>query len=617
MSSLVKWLRRLCRPTQPLRARPSRCPALEALEDRRLLTAYTVTTTRDMLNDVSPGQVTLRDVLTAISTQRRSGNAPAGTATNSVAFAIGAAGSVQTIRVASGLPALTHQAVIDGWTQGGGGYAGPPLIVLNGAAAPPSSTNGLNLFAGSSGSTVRGLSIQQFGLEGIDLRASSNDLILGDWIGVNTAGTARLGSNVGGVLLSLGATNNTVGGTAAGTANVIAANGPGVEIKDAGTGGNVVLGNLIGTNATGTAFLGTLAGVEIRNLTTGNTVGGTAAGSANVIAANGPGVELMDAGTSGNVVLGNLIGTDATGTARLGVLAGVEVRGKATGNTVGGTSAGAANVISGSKGPGVEIKDLGTSGNVVLGNRIGTDKAGTATIGNAVGVEVRMQARANTIGGTSAGSANVISGNGLGVEIKDAGTSGNVVLGNEIGTDVSGTSPLGNTTFGVLLRAGAASNTVGGTAAASGNAIAFNAKGVVLIDNATVGDSILGNSIWGNTGPGIDLGNDGPTPNGVNPRAFPNRGQNTPILTARGAASLSGTLTSIRNTTFRVEFFATPAGGPANQGQVFLGSMNVTTNAQGGASFTAPVMTIPIGSVVTATATNLVTGDTSEFSPPK
>ena len=753
----------------------SRRPTVEVLEDRCLLTTYVVNTTRDILHDSTAGQVTLRDVLTAINTQAASGQAAAGTASNTIHFAIGASGSIQTIRPSSALPTLVHQAVLDGWSQGGASYSGPPLIVLNGLSAG-GAANGLTLGPGSDGSTVRGLVIQQFTGAGIEVRGAANNLIEGNYLGTNTSGSAKVGTMPAGIEIDVGATGNTIGGVTAGSANLIAvdgpgveikdsgtsgnsvlgnligtnkagtaylgalagveirqqatgntvggtasgaanlidANGPGVEIKDSGTSGNSVLGNLIGTNKAGTAYLGALAGVEIRQQATGNTIGGTASGSANVIDANGPGVEIMDSGTSGNtvlgdfigtnksgtaylqalagveirggatantvggtaagssnvidangpgvemkdsgtagntvlgnligtnasgsaylealagveirqqatgntvggtasgsanvidangpgveimdsgtsgntvlgnligtnsagsvylgaltgveiragatantvggtatgaanvidangpgveikdpgtssnVLLGNLIGTDVSGTRKLGTLAGVEIRAGAIGNTVGGTAAGSANVISGSSGPGVEIKDRGTSGNTVLGNLIGTTTSGTAPLGNVVGIEIRAQATGNTIGGTAAGAANVISANGLGVEIKDGGTSGNVVLGNRIGTDLSGTIHLGNTGDGVLLHAGASSNTIGGTVAGSGNTIAFNAKGVVIVDSTTTGDRILGNSIFGNLGQGIDLGNDGPTANGVNPRPFPNNGQNTP-----------------------------------------------------------------------------------------
>src|SRR5262249_57302876 len=108
--------------------------------------------------------------------------------------------------------------------------------------------------------------------------------------------------------------------------------------------------------------------------------------------------------------------------------------------------------INGIHGPGT------TSGNVVLGNMIGTDVTGTAKLGNTeAGVRFGTDSvsqgygpTANTVGGTAAGSANVISGNGgAGVYIQGAGTSGNVVLGNRIGTDVHGTAKLGNTGNGV------------------------------------------------------------------------------------------------------------------------------------------------------------------------
>src|SRR5262245_56288333 len=97
LRSLARWLRRLSRPARPLRSHARFRPALEPLEGRALPTAYTVTTTRDVLGDRTPGEVTLRDVLTAISTQAPSGNAAAGSASNTVSFAIGARGSVQTI----------------------------------------------------------------------------------------------------------------------------------------------------------------------------------------------------------------------------------------------------------------------------------------------------------------------------------------------------------------------------------------------------------------------------------------------------------------------------------------------------------------------------------------
>jgi titin len=515
----------------------------------------------------------------------------------------------------------------------------------------------------------------------IDDSGTSGNAVLGNFIGTDATGTAALGNTNQGVLLQLRATANTVGGTASGAANVISGNTDGVYLKTPGTSGNVVLGNLIGTDKTGTAKLGnTDDGVHFGSQVSGNTIGGTAAGSGNVISGNGrDGVYIRD-NSSGNVVLGNRIGTDRNGTAKLGnALAGVGINqarqntiggtvagaanlisgngaygvylygdrasgnvvlgnrigtdasgtGRlgngqdgvlfeqgATGNTLGGTAAGAANVVSGNGRDGVYLKDTGTSGNVVLGNKIGTDVSGTAKLGNTQdGVLISNGATGNTVGGTASGAANAISGNGSnGVEFSQAGTSGNVVLGNKIGTDLGANANLGNALDGILADSGATGNTVGGTVSGSGNTIAWNAKGVVITGDTTGGIAVLGNSIFANAGPGIDLGDDGTTPNGANPRAFPNRGQNAPVLTGVSGNTVSGRLTSKAGTTYRIEIYASPAGGPASKGKTFVGFKTVTTNAAGVVNFTVALGAVPAGWLLTATATNLATGDTSEFS---
>jgi hypothetical protein len=449
--------------------------------------------------------------------------------------------------------------------------------------------------------------------------ATQGNLLLGNCIGTDPSGTAALGNAGDGILLSAAATGNTVGGAIPGAANVISANGrEGVEIS-AGSG-NLLIGNLIGTDRTGSKPLGnTFLGVWLNSGARRNTVGGTAPGAGNVISGNGTnGVEINH--SSANAVLGNLIGTDRTGRLALGNPdEGVLIFNAAAGNTVGGTTPGAANVLSGNY-VGLYLYSAGTSGNVALGNLIGADRTGTRPLGNQFGVAIGGGAANNILGGTAAGAGNVISANGYGVDDFDTGTSGNVLLGNRIGTDRSGTLNIGNTIDGVILEGGATRDVIGGTVPSSGNIIAFNAKGVVLVDDGATGepiqgDSILGNRIFANSGPGIDINDDGPTPNGPNPRNLPNRGQNAPIITRLTRTSVAGTLTSIARTTFRLEFFASPTNGSAYQGQTDLGWLNVTTGASGIVSFVAPVSVIPAGCIVTATATNLATGDTSEFSP--
>ncbi len=468
--------------------------------------------------------------------------------------------------------------------------------------------------------------------DGIDIGGSGN-LVLGNRVGTDLSGTLAIGNGFGAVFpifsngIVLGGTDNTVGGIGAGAANVISGNaGTGVSLQGGGTSGNVLLGNLIGSDATGEAALPNgNVGVSLGLGASNDTVGGTAAGAGNLISGNGGGGIGLGNGndyhTSGNVIQGNLIGTDLKGTAKLpnrGV--GIDVL-ISTGNTIGGTAPGAGNVISGNTGAGIVLGQFGLlllegpgSGNVVQGNFIGTDRTGTLAMGNGGdGVQLVDIASACTVAG------NVISANAkAGVEITQLfgpPPGADLVRGNFIGTDPSGTLALGNGGDGVLIDSGAINNTVGGTAAGDGNTIAFNAKGVVVTRYDSTGNSILGNSIYGNSNLGIDLGDDGPTPNGANPRAFPNDGQNTPVLTALTLTSVSGIMRSVANTPFRLEFFASPGSGSAGQGQVFLGAVTVTTKPDGTWNFTAPVSPIPAGDVVTATATNLVSGDTSEFSP--
>jgi hypothetical protein len=328
-------------------------------------------------------------------------------------------------------------------------------------------------------------------------------------------------------------------------------------------------------------------------------------------------------GTSGNLVVGNYIGTDANGTAKLGNSGdGVLLDNGASSNTVGGTTAGTANVISANK-FGVVLSDAGTSGNLVVGNFIGTDKNGTANLGNTSdGVLLDSGVSANTVGGTTLAASNVISANGLnGVELSGTGTSGNLVEGNLIGTGTTGhlNLNLGNVNDGVRLDSGASANTVGGTADA-GNLITFNAKGVVVgaspTDITTVHDPILSNSIFANKGIGIDLGNNGPTPNGANPRPFPNDGQNALIVLSVSTTLVAGRLTSVPNTDYSLQFFRTPAGGPPLQGQFLISALVVHIGSSGTVLFSQPLPPTHPGDL-TVTATNLSTGDTSEFSHPQ
>ena len=503
-------------------------------------------------------------------------------------------------------------------------------------------TNGLQFNSGASASTIEGLDITNFSFgDGIDIGASSVQVI-GNYIGVNTSGTAA----ANGTGIAIGASSITVGGITAASRNVISGNsGDAVSVS---TTFNLFQGNYIGTDVTGMHALGNLgAGIDIFD-TSNNTVGGTSAAARNVIADNGSGgVTIFSDGmlpAAGNVIMGNYIGTDATGTVALGngtEGAGVQIT-DASGNTVGGTTSGAGNLISGNLAGGVSITEGGVSGpsagsflvllagNLVAGNLIGTDVTGTSPLGNSDGIDI-VGASSNTIGGTTAAARNVISGNpGDGVLItSDDGASAtdNLIEGNSIGTDASGTGVLGNSGNGVNITAGASNNTVGGAAAGAGNIIAFNTLvGVVVGTSATststeVDDAILGNSIFSNGKLGIDLGDDGVTPNSPgSPHMGPNLLQSFPVITSvtisRGGTLITGTFNSDPNSSFTVQFFANSAADPSGfgQGRTFLGETTVPTNASGNGMFSVTVNPPPAGdTVLTATATD-PNGNTSEFS---
>ncbi|MCK5711677.1 MAG: hypothetical protein KAI25_03080, partial [Hyphomicrobiaceae bacterium] len=306
---------------------------------------------------------------------------------------------------------------------------------------------------------------------------------------------------------------------------------------------------------------------------------------------------------------------------------GVQFANGATNNTVGGTVAGARNIISGNLDDGVEFKDAGTSNNVVLGNWIGLDATGAA-LGNVdAGVVFSNSATNNTLGGTAAGAGNIISGNAnLGIYIVDAGTSDNVVQGNIIGLDSTSSVARPNSNDGIRLSLGPSNNMIGGTVANAGNIIAMNADDGVQVSGASPGNSILGNSIYGHNTDGTTIGIDlnitnGPDPNdGATNAAQPNNGMDLPVISTAllsgGTLTLDGyvgnTPSSVTFPNARVEFFISsnnPTGW--GEGQTYLDFL--TTNASSQFSGSFGVAGVNAGDEITATATDGA-GNTSEFS---
>ena len=256
--------------------------------------------------------------------------------------------------------------------------------------------------------------------------------------------------------------NPLYGTPSADQGNVISGNSAGgIEIN--ATADSIVAGNLIGTNAAGTAAISNVIydGVFIEKGSTNNLVGtsgkdGTASDALerNVISGNdGYGVSITGAATSDNVVAGNYIGLDRTGSSPLGNgQAGVVLDGGATDNTIGGLTADTRNVIGANGNRGVNISTPAgssspTTRNVIEGNYIGTDASGLVPMGNHLNDAVSINlSPGNTIGGTVAGAGNVLdAGDDSGVFIYGdyqlgpyASAGGTLIAGNIIGLAADG-----------------------------------------------------------------------------------------------------------------------------------------------------------------------------------
>jgi hypothetical protein len=538
------------------------------------------------------------------------------------------------------------------------------------------------------------------GFHGVELSGAgaADNLIVNNFIGTDRTGTSRLSNRHNGVQLS-GAPRNRIGGRLPGARNLISGNGfsglantgDGIGIGGPGADGNVVEGNWIGTDVNGAADLGNSRnGVIVSSLVSGggpsasgNRIGGTDPGARNVISgndANGISIVAENGGASGNLVQGNYIGTDASGSFDLGnSLSGVELsRASASGstaasNSIGGTEPGAGNVISGNSLDGVTIVGWNASGegNLVQGNYIGTDAQGIFDVGNTrSGVRLTTAsafadtASFNRVGGDNHAARNVISGNDQnGVAIVGKTTGGNnYVLGNLIGLAADGTAGPGNGGDGILITTSvfggtALINSIGGTSPGAhnvigrnggagiriegagatdnfieGNRIGIDARGVAqpnagdgifasapdnsfvantiawnagagAVISAASGDRLRSNSIFQNGALGIDLING----NGMQP---------APVLGAATTTSgtiFSGSLSAAPVTEYTLEFFASPTCDPsgAGEGMTPLETISVTTAANGSAAFLVPSPApVPPGQVVTATATRFASDDT-------
>ncbi|HSN76213.1 MAG TPA: clostripain-related cysteine peptidase [Anaerolineae bacterium] len=415
---------------------------------------------------------------------------------------------------ANGLVMNADNCVVQGLTIQG--FKRDGVMIMPGASG---NTIGGNRSVGA-GPNGQGNTIIANGGDGVEITGSGadNNAVWGNYIGVDLDGVTARGNTWSGVAIKNGARSNSVGEAAIGYGNVISGNhSNGVWIGGAGTNGNQVIGNRIGTRADGLAALPTgQSGVSIPDRAANNRIGGTTAGEGNLISGNHDfGIFISDLGTDGNHILGNLIGPDRTGNVAIGQgQGGIIIQNGASSNAVGdGTSAGR-NVISGNTFDGVHLLGSTTVSNTVQGNFIGSNAGGTAALPNTLhGVELSAGANNNLVGGDRlSGEGNLLSGNLNHGLVITSFAHHNKIAGNIIGPDATGTYFLGNHPWGgVDISDGAYDNIVGGWNASEGNLISGNpTDGIALFQSNA--DPPVSNQLWSNV-IGLTLNGD-PLPNG-------------------------------------------------------------------------------------------------------
>jgi hypothetical protein len=523
-------------------ARRQTHPRLEQLEDRQLLSTFAVINTNDS------GAGSLRQaILDANADERATQSA------ETINFSIGT--GARTIMLASALPEVVFNGTIDGTTQPG--FSGKPIVELAGA--------GLNLLGND---TIRGFVINSYGPGGFP-------------------GTPP---------------------------DTTPASGYGLWLQSA----DIVTGCYIGTDMTGETAPGN-AGFGILITGRNDVIGGTTKGSGNVISGNSDhGIVMYFNGQTGPVignvlVEGNFIGTDATGHIPLPNGNGIDSI-HYGGSTIGGTTPGSGNVISASANWGIVAGDA----DVIQGNLIGTDVSGTKPLGNGfAGISMPGEGGI-TIGGASTSAGNIISGNAEGMQISNVGPSNsapNLIENNLIGVAADGQTPLGNSFNGISIGQPEGFNG-GSDNQILSDTIAYNGGSGIDIYSGS-GNLVSRNSFYFNAGLAINLGDDGITSGGGLPnnlQAYPTL---TSITNASGTTTIQGTLHSSPSTSFTIEFYSNSAVDPSGfiEGKTYLGSTAVMTDTNGNASFSFMTPTTT-NTVFTATATD-PKGNTSEFYQPQ
>ncbi len=520
---------------------------------------------------------------------------------------------IWTISQTSKLPIITHSNIlIDGTSQtvfAGNTNVYGPEIMLDGNNQPWADF-AFHVYD-VSGVTIKGFIIGRY-VVGIQVSGTNaqNNIIQGNYIGCNYNATDTLG-NTHGIYILSGPHNNLIGGNTIAMRNIVSGNNH-VGIRVVHSNYNTIQGNFVGLNRNGNAALRNYDGISIEGTSKYNLIGGSTPAERNYVAGNDAyGIPVFGAGCNYNIIAGNYVGTDTTGTYSIPNTYGVLFDDGASYNTLGGRIAGAGNLLSGNSGYGVFIYNFSTVKDTIVGNLIGTDYTGTAALPNANGIVIDGTPFLHTI------DNNVISGNlQMGIDIHLAGTDSNFVINNKIGTDITGNFPIGNQLDGIRIGEGPKYNFIG--LPGKGNIIAYNGgNGVTIMTPAELYNSILSNSIFANQAMGIDLFPQGPTPNdNGDGDTGPNNLMNFPdIISFYNIPSttnwiISGTLNNSTPNGCRIEIFKADINGIGNaQGKVFLGSCFADISS----SWTDTVSGITSVDQLVCTATDL-NGNTSEFS---
>ncbi|MBL8067365.1 MAG: right-handed parallel beta-helix repeat-containing protein [Armatimonadetes bacterium] len=441
--------------------------------------------------------------------------------------------------------------------------------------------------------------------------------IQGNLIGFKKDGLTAAPVGGSGIWMNDGGAYNLIGGSTATQRNVIG-NCAYQGVVLATMYANEIHGNYIGFGKDGkTAAPIRYSEILIFGAGKYNVIG--APGKGNVIGntTEGNAIQINDAATDYDVVQGNLIGLGADlNTAAPVRWSGVSVTADAYWHYIGGSNPGEGNRIANTSGAGLWID---SPRNQVVNNQIGFANDGNVNVpfgDDCIGMG--ENARDCTVSGNRLGNGK------RGIALW--GSDSNAIRANIIGLNTS-YNPAPFQWEGIMLTNGATGNYIGNGGAASGNLVTNCQRGIGIWNDATFGNPIRFNRIWDNSALGIDLtkndGSFGVTANdALDADTGPNNLQNFPTFTS---VSLNGsnwqigvTLNSVANKAYAIDIYVSPSADPSNygEGQYYLGSVTVTTNGSGVATTTVslPHYSGTYGKILTATATDLATGDTSEFS---